>query len=112
MSSGYAAALAIADELTAFGLRATVDPRSAQPPCVLVTPPVRTYTLGCGFSAEWTLVLLTNGTGADGFSQLDDMLDQLAEHVDIDTARPAGYQLTSGGDPIPAYLVTVTEAIA
>jgi hypothetical protein len=43
---------------------------------------------------------------------LDDWLDQLAAHVDIETARPSAYQLVSGGDPIPAYLVTVTEAIA
>jgi hypothetical protein len=112
MSTGYAAAQAIADELTGLGLRATVDPRSAQPPCILVTPPVRNYTLGCGWSAEWTLVLLSTGTGADSFKVLDDWLDQLAAHVDIETARPSAYQLVSGGDPIPAYLVTVTEAIA
>lgn len=111
--SGYAAAVEAAEALTAAGMRAVVDPRSAVPPCIIVGPPTRTYDLGCGYSAAFTLVLLSPGQAADAFAQLDEWLDQLDDLVDIETATPGAYQLNGTGDPLVAYTVTLTpEAIA
>lgn len=105
------------EALAAAGVRAVDDPRSAQPPCVLFTPPERRYDLGLpSFTAVWTLVLLAPGAGnADAWDALDDLattvLEVLEDLLDGTTVRPASYQLPAGGEPCPAYLINLTEGL-
>lgn len=93
-------------------VRATLDPSAANPPCVLVTPPTRTYDLACGFRAQWTLVALAPGAlGADRttWTQLDDLVDAVRHAVDVHDAEPVAYTLN--GVTYPAYLLRFEEDI-
>lgn len=109
--STYARGAELAAALTAGGVRATADPRSAHPPCVLVTPPVRRYELSVGYSVEWRLVCLAPAPGtADSWAALDELVDAVAELVDVELAEPGSYTLPSAeGASLPAYILTVKE---
>lgn len=110
--SSFDRGLEIAAKLTAAGLSATVDPRSATPPCVLIVPPGRTYDLACGYTAAWSLVALVPGTGnADAFKALDEMVDQIAGVVDVRDATFISYALSPDNPTHPAYRVTFEEAL-
>lgn len=112
MATGWTRAKALATEIQdATGITCTTDARSAVPPCLLIIPPTRTYDVACGWDAEWTLILLSSGAGSDAWEQLDDMLDQVEQKVDLDSATPGAYALTNGGDPLPAYTLKATEAV-
>lgn len=107
----YERAVALAAELTAAGVRATADPRSAHPPCVLVPPPVRRYDLNVGYSIEWRLYALAPGPGtADTYKALDGLVDAVAELVDVELAEPGSYTLPAAPEPVPAYVLTIKEA--
>jgi len=102
----------IAATLTAAGVVATADPRSATPPCVLVAPPRRTYDLACGYSARWNLWALAPGAGnTDAHKALDEMVDRLAELLPIEDAEPGSYVLSPDNPPFPAYRVEFLEGI-
>lgn len=105
-------AVALAQELTAAGVRATADPRSATPPCVLITPPERAYDLGCGYTARWQLFALAPGAGnADAHAALDELVDALAVLLPVERAAPASYVLSPDNPPFPAYRVEFSEGI-
>ncbi len=108
----YDRAVALAAALVAGGVRATADPRSALPPCVLVTPPVRRYDLNAGYSVEWRLVCLAPAPGtADTWVALDGLVDAVEELVDVELAEPGSYTLpVAEGASLPAYILTVKEA--
>jgi hypothetical protein len=104
-------------ELLAAGeLRATADPRSVVAPCILVTPPTRTYDVPTGYTATWQLVALVPGPGtADAFRALAQLVDATVAVLElagvlVELATPAQYTLTPGSDPLPAYLLTFTES--
>ena len=109
----YARAAQIMAQLEAHDIRAVADPRSAFPPCVLLTPPTRTYDLPLpNYTATWTLAILAPGPGsADAWVALDELLDQVVEALELSdsVATPASYQLPSATEPHPAYLLTITE---
>lgn len=106
-------ARALVDMLTAAGLRATADVRTAVPPCVLVEPlPRLTFnrTL-CGEpAAVFRIVALAP---APGTLAAADVLDALAEVVagtlDLDDGTAAVYQTGYSADPLPAFVMTYTE---
>lgn len=106
-------AKAAAAELTGLGVRATVDPAwaAANLPCVLFLPPVVRFAQLAGpAQVDWRLAVLADGPpGLDCWDQLDQLLDDLAAHVNITTADPGVYSLTGEKNPIPAYLCVVTE---
>lgn len=111
--SSYDRAVELAEKITAEGIHATPDPRGAIPPCVLVTPPGRTYDLGCGYTAAWNLIVLAPTTAnADTFKLLDEMVDTLAGIVDVQGATFISYALSPDNPTWPAYRVTFDEAIA
>jgi hypothetical protein len=104
------AATMVAD-LTAQGVQAVTDPAAAVPPCVLVPPPVRRYDIGCGYTIVWTLWALAPGAGdAETWAALDDLVDQVADLLPIDQARPARYQVSPDAQAVPAYAITYEEA--
>lgn len=102
--------------LVAAGLKATADVREATAnlPGVLVTPPTLDYDLPVGATATWRLVVLAAAPlgNRDAWEQLDALLVQLGAVVDLKRAEPTAYKLPTGGDPLPAYLATFTEAVA
>jgi hypothetical protein len=107
----YDRAVELAEKIQAAGVPATVDPRSATPPCVLVTPPGRTYDLGCGYTAAWQLLALAPGPGnADSWKVLDDLEAAVAGVVDVRSSIFLSYTL---GDHIhPAKRIEYEEAIS
>lgn len=107
--STYTQAAALVTALVEAGTSATTDPAGAVPPCVLVPPPVRRYDLPCGYTLVWTVYALAPG-GAESWPVLDDLVDAVAEVVEVDQARPAQYRLSQEAEPIPAYAITIEEA--
>lgn len=109
------AARSYADELTQLlGRVVTVDPAEAAAnlPAVLILPPELTFDRLSGPTASvtWRLVVLTRPPGGlAAWEQLDELLDELAEHSSITTATPAQYTLNGERDPFPAYMCTATD---
>lgn len=111
--STYDRAAGIVAALNGAGIRATTDPSAAAPPCVLITPPGRSYTLPCGFSARWQLAAIAPAAlGADrsSWAQLETLVDAVADVVDLEGAELVSYQLNGTG--YPAFLLTFEEAIS
>lgn len=106
MGLGFDAMQSLADELVDRGIRATADPRNANVPCVLVTPPARTYDLAEGWSATWQLVALAPGpANADAALVLDELVDAVAELLPLTTVTYRGYPIDELGD-LPAAVMT------
>lgn len=106
-----------ADALAAYLLNrqivAVVDVRavSANLPCVLIPPPrVQFSGAAVGGEPTWRLmVIAADGTGSRAaWSQLDDLLDALADALPVEVAEPSSFVNPGGGDPLPAYAVTLT----
>jgi len=103
---------ALAAELTAAGVPATSDPRSATPPVVLVPPPRRRNDVNCGYTAEWELVALVPGPGnADADVALSTMVDALEDLLPVTDSDPGSYVLSPDNPPFPAFRVHFTEGI-
>jgi hypothetical protein len=113
--STYAAGVELADKLAAAmpeDIVVTVDPRSATPPCVLITPPILAFDSGCGATATWAVFCLTPGTAnADSWQALDDMLAVLNAELPIERSEHVGYQLSPDAPPVPAYRVEFTAGV-
>lgn len=110
--TGHAAGLVIVDKLTAAGVSATVDPRSATPPCVLVPPPLLRFDTGCGALATWQLFAIAPGTAnLDAWVILDGLLAHAAGLFPIETSEFVSYTLSPDNPAFPAYRITFTEGI-
>jgi len=110
--SSYERAQELADKLTSNGIAATVDPRGATPPVVLIVPPARTYDLGCGYTAGWELWALVPGTpNADAHKALDALVDRVAAVLPLERADLQSYVLSADAPPLPAYRLTFSEGI-
>jgi hypothetical protein len=112
MGTSYDRAEAIIKELFALGCRATTDPGAASPPVILLLPPERTYNVGCGYSARWTLVALAPAAqGADRSSwlALDRLADAAADVLDVTDVQLVAYTLS--GTTYPSFLITAEEAL-
>lgn len=110
--SSYERAKELAAKLTSAGIVATVDPRSATPPCVLVPPPERTYDLACGYSARWNLWALVPGTAnADAHKALDEIADAVAGVLPVERMSLGSYVLSQDAPALPAYRIEYEEGI-
>lgn len=104
--------LAIADLLVAAGISATVDPRSATPPCVLITPPTKSYDIGCGFTGDWALIAMVPGTAnADAFKALDALETAVAAVLPVTRSTFTQWALSADAPPLPAYRIEFQEGI-
>lgn len=106
LARGFAAAL------TASGVRTVTDPRNVVTPCVLLTPPVRTYDLHNGYTATWQAYVLAGDSGSEStWEALDDLTDQLAALVDVETVTPTAWRASADAVPIPAALATFSSPV-
>lgn len=109
VTSLLGAAQQLADQLTAAGIAATVNPSAAVNlrPCVLVTPPRVDYVAGAN---TWQLAALAAGNLGDlaALEQLDQLVRAVVELLPIEAADPAGYTLTPEVGAVPAYLLRLT----
>lgn len=115
MSARLARAEALAAELRVSGVRAYLDPAQAGAnlPAVLVPPPILAFDLPVGATATWRLVALAaDPTGSRGsWAELDELVETVAAALPVERAEPTTYVLPTGGDPLPAYSVTLTESV-
>jgi hypothetical protein len=111
--SSYQRALELAGKLNAAGITATVDPRAATPPCVLIPPPDRTLDITCGYTARWALVAMVPGNAnADAHKALDALVDQVCAELPIERASVIGYSISADQQPVPAYRLEFTEGVS
>ena len=105
--------LELAQKLNAEGIAATIDPRSATPPCVLGVPPAMRWDLGCGYTAEWQWFALVPGpANADAFRALVDLAEQIAAVLpNVTRADFVSYALSVDSPALPAYRITFEEGI-
>jgi hypothetical protein len=109
---GWDAAQLIVEKLVGAGIVATADPRSATPPCVLVTPPAKTYDVGCGFTATWQLWCLAPGTAnADMWVTLDRLETAVSRVLNVARSTLASYNLSADNPSVPAYRVEFDEGV-
>ena len=112
MSSDFDRAAQLVELLDAASITATMDPRSATPPCVLVTPPNFEDDLACGETAEWHLWILAPTTAnADAWKALGDLRVAVRDTIGYRRADFASYSLSPDTPPLPAYHVTFSEGI-
>lgn len=100
--------------LTAAGIRATVDGRDANPPCVLVRPPVMSFRFGKGYwDAEMTAWALVGDAGmGPSMTALGELVTavQTALGFVVVTARPDETTLADGST-VPTYVLTWTHRV-
>lgn len=118
MGTGITRAQELAEYLTtelAGSARVVVDPAELSVPGVLIIPPTRTYDLACGYTAEWSLIVLVPApVGMGTLLALDGLVDQLVEAIgeDVLSATPGQYPLPGYPDPLPCYTIRAQEALA
>lgn len=111
-----AAAAALVAQLSAAGVRATVDERDLNPPCVWVGPPTLSWRFGKGtWDAGWTLTAVVPDTGrAYNTNALAALLVRVQDALGglPITARPVSLLVpSSGGTPLPGYEMTFSQRI-
>lgn len=110
-----AAAQAVVDRLTAGGVRATLDERDVNPPCVYVSPPAIEYRFGRGdFTATFTGWAVTGAAGRSvDLVNLGELLDAVGTALGWAGVRadPADLLIPHQAAPLPAYRMTWTERI-
>lgn len=112
VTPGFDRGLELVDQLVAAGITATVDPRAATPPCVLATPPNKTYDLSCGFTGGWSFWALAPGTGtADAWKALDALETAVAEVFPVTRSTFASYSLSPDNPSYPAYRIEFEEGV-
>lgn len=97
----------------AAGIRATVDARNVNPPCVLFVPPTITLNLNCGGTAAFEAVCIVPGAGnADAWAAADDLARRLVTHVlpQAETVTPGSYGVDDN-NANPAMIVGWTGDI-
>lgn len=109
-----AAAAAVVAKLKAGGVRATVDERSLNPPCVWVKPPNLAFRFGKGWTAAWTLQAVVPDTGRDvALGALGRLVEQVQDAMGwtVAAALPISLLIPGGAAPLPGYEMTFNERI-
>jgi len=102
----------LAAELVAHNIRAAVDPRNLNPPCVLFTPPTQiVMDVMCGGAAEMSAMLIVPGPGTgDAWQQLENLMPEVLEVLPVE--RVTAVQYGAGDTPLPAYELAWTETVS
>ena len=99
----------VVDQLTGAGVRATGDPRTVNPPCVLVMPPTVSTRMK-GADATFILYAVAGDAGAPAASAaLGTLLDgvRAAFGNRVGPAAPVDVATVDGG-ALPGYQMTLT----
>lgn len=116
----YLAALAIRELLIEQGIRATVDIRDLNPPCVLIEAPELRYRYGPETAdAQWTALCVVPNVGPGPALHLlqglltDTLLALNTAGIAPTAARPVTIQpqVKDPGGPLPAYALTWTDTL-
>lgn len=96
------------DALNAAGVRATMNPASVNPPCVLVLPPALEIGTICANDARCEAVIIAAPpAGHDAIVTLYGLLPVVCETIpDIETVEPATYRVDDTGGALPALKLT------
>jgi len=109
----YARGQEIVQQLEDLGTRATMDPATAAPPCIIVIPPNLTFDLQCdSVTASWQLVALAAAAHtADRvtWQSLQGLIINAQKVLDIQLAELVSYVVN--GRTYPAYLLSCQEGI-
>jgi hypothetical protein len=99
------------EKLASEGVRATLDPRNVNPPCVLLTAPAVVLDVSCGGTATFTAYALTRGpANADAWLSLDELVTKVAAVVPLESFEPGSYAVDDTS-PLPCFTLTWTEAL-
>lgn len=108
-----AAAEDVVASLRSAGLRATVEPADVNPPAAWVTARTMAHDLlGGGGTVAIDVYLIAPDTGtAQALRTLSSLLDKALTVVDpdADTSLAEAVTLPGGGQPLPAFRVTVNH---
>ena len=97
-------ATAWASELTELGVDAYTDPRSAQPPCVLIVPPAQTFDTDCSALCEWRVYSMAPGpSNVDAWQMLAAVQPFIIQVLPVITRLPVSYSLSPDNPPYPAF---------
>jgi hypothetical protein len=116
--SGPAGIAAVQDAvvalLTAAGIRAVIDTRDVNPPCVFVGPPALAFRFGRpgSFDAEVTAQAIVGDAGGRAVTAaLDELLGQVGTALNwqITGAVPGQFPAADGSRTLPCYTLTVTS---
>jgi hypothetical protein len=103
----------VLDRLTVAGIRATLDERDINPPCVYVPPPAVTWRFrGGDFDAEFTAWCVTGAAGRNiDLPNLATLIEQVTAALRFTAVRgdPADLMVPHQAAPLPAYRLTWTE---
>lgn len=109
----YARGQEIVRDLESLGTRATMDPATASPPCILVIPPNLTFDLQCdSVTADWQLVALaaaSHTADRTTWQSLQTLINNAQKVLDIQSADLVSYVVN--GRTYPAYLLSCQEGI-
>jgi hypothetical protein len=100
-------------QLTRAGVRAVLDPRDVNPPCVLLMPPAVSYAFR-HWDATWTAYALATDAGpVPSLVQLSRLVAdvQAALGGAVTTGEPADVTLPDGAGQVPAYALTWTSKL-
>lgn len=101
------------DKLVAANIRATLDPRDVQPPCVLFQPATITLDLNCGGTAQMQAILLVPGPGTgEAWEHLDQLLPAVLDVIPAETITPDYIDGRGDHHPIPAYQLAWSQAVS
>jgi hypothetical protein len=105
----------IVDRLLAVGVRAVLDERDINPPCVYVAPPALSWRFARNdFDAEFVLWVITNAAGRNiDLVNLGELLDDVTAALQFAAVRgePADLLIPHQAAPLPAYRITFTERV-
>lgn len=106
-----AALEALADQLRAAGIRATLDHREINTPCVYIRPRTLAHDiLGCLGTLTVDCYIVTRDAGGQPaiYSSLDELLAQVLDVIEptADTDLFIGLATPQSPTPLPAYRVT------
>jgi hypothetical protein len=108
--TGYEAALTMVGALNDAGIMATNDPRGANPPCVLIPPPISDLQRGmCGQYCSFDIYVLAPGpSNLDAFRMLEHLSYWVRQVLPNITAQyPSQYNLSADSPPVPAYRLPI-----
>jgi hypothetical protein len=109
----YERAVQLAAQLSAAGLRAVVNTKDVNPPCVLIEDATANFDVNRAWgTVEWWLWVLVPGEGTgESWQLMDRMVDSIRQLLPCESYRRAMLPATTGLTPTPAKYVIYREIV-